>query len=245
MSYIGNTAQNQAYAPAIDYFNGDGVTTAFTLSRPVATVAQMIVVVANVPQNPSSAYTVNGNIITFTSAPPSGSSNIWVEYTSPITQVIAPSPGTVQQSSLAANVCGNAPAFSAYGNAQTIANTTWTKIQFQTKEFDTASAFDNTTNYRFQPLIAGYYQFTSSVYYGSTAAGQTLSLYRNGAEFKRGSLNGGVSGGGTQSIVTALIYLNGSTDYVEVYMYQNSGGSITTNGGANLQYFQAAMVRSA
>jgi hypothetical protein len=86
MAYIGNTVQNQGFTPAIDYFNGNGVTVTFTLSRPVASVAQMIVAIDNVIQNPSSAFTVSGNSITFTSAPLSGTNNIWVEYTSLITQ---------------------------------------------------------------------------------------------------------------------------------------------------------------
>jgi len=93
--YIGNTVQNQGFTPQVDFFSGNASTTAFTLSRPVASVYQMIVNVANVDQNPGSAYTVSGNTITFSSAPPSGTNNIWVEYTSLITQVIAPSPGTV------------------------------------------------------------------------------------------------------------------------------------------------------
>lgn len=86
MAYIGNTVQNQGFTPAIDYFNGNGVTVTFTLSRPVVSVAQLIVAVDNVIQNPSSAFTVSGNSITFTSAPLSGTNNIWVEYTSLITQ---------------------------------------------------------------------------------------------------------------------------------------------------------------
>ena len=85
MPYIGNTVQNQGFAPAIDYFNGNGVTVTFTLSRPVASVAQLIVAIDNVIQNPSSAFTVAGNAITFTSAPLAGTNNIWVEYTSLIT----------------------------------------------------------------------------------------------------------------------------------------------------------------
>jgi hypothetical protein len=89
MAYIGNTVQNQGFTPAIDYFNGNGVTVTFTLSRPVASVAQMIVAIDNVIQNPSSAYTVSGNAITFTSAPLSGTNNIWVEYTSLITTYAA------------------------------------------------------------------------------------------------------------------------------------------------------------
>jgi hypothetical protein len=85
MAFIGNTVQNQGFTPAIDYFNGNGVTVTFTLSRPVASVAQVIVAVDNVIQNPSSAFNVVGNSITFTSAPLSGTNNIWVEYTSLIT----------------------------------------------------------------------------------------------------------------------------------------------------------------
>jgi hypothetical protein len=102
MSYIGNTSVTQAFTPAIDYFSGTGSATAFTLSRPVASVAQVQVVVNNVAQNPSSAYTVSSNTITFTSAPSAGTNNIYVYYTSPITQVIAPGQGTVGVTQLSA-----------------------------------------------------------------------------------------------------------------------------------------------
>jgi len=102
MSYIGNTNTTQAFTPAIDYFSGNASTTAFTLSKPVASVAQIQVVVNNVAQNPSSAYTVSSNTITFTSAPSAGTNNIYVYYTSPITQLIAPSQGTVGLTQLTA-----------------------------------------------------------------------------------------------------------------------------------------------
>jgi hypothetical protein len=95
MAYIGNTAEQQAFTPAIDYFSGNGVTTAFTLSRPVASVAQVQATIENVPQNPGTAFTVSGNTITFDGAPASGTNNIYVYYTSPITQVIQPGQGTV------------------------------------------------------------------------------------------------------------------------------------------------------
>ena len=100
MAYLGNSPTQQAFTPAIDYFSGNGSTTAFTLSRPVASVAQVQVTIDNVAQNPSSAFTVSANTITFTSAPLSGTNNIYVYYTSPITQVIAPSQGTVQTAQL-------------------------------------------------------------------------------------------------------------------------------------------------
>jgi hypothetical protein len=95
MAFIGNTNTTQAFTPAVDFFSGNASTTAFTLSRPVASVAQVQAVVNNVAQNPSDAFTISGNTITFTSAPSSGTNNIYVYYTSPITQVIAPGQSTV------------------------------------------------------------------------------------------------------------------------------------------------------
>lgn len=95
MSYLGNTPTQQGFIPAIDFFSGNGSTTAFTLSRPVASVAQVQATIENVPQNPGTAFTVSGNTITFDGAPASGTNNIYVYYTSPITQVIQPGQGTV------------------------------------------------------------------------------------------------------------------------------------------------------
>jgi len=111
MSYIGNTSTTQAFTPAVDFFSGTGSATAFTLSRPVASVAQVQVTIDNVAQNPSSAYTISSNTITFTSAPLSGTNNIYVYYTSPITQVIAPGQGTVTATSMASSTGTGAGVF--------------------------------------------------------------------------------------------------------------------------------------
>ena len=109
MAFIGNTNTTQAFTPAVDFFSGNASTTAFTLSRPVASVAQVQVNISNVPQNPSDAYTVSGSTITFTSAPPSGTNNIYVYYTSPITQVITPGQGTVGSSNIVSGVTLTSP----------------------------------------------------------------------------------------------------------------------------------------
>ena len=95
MAYIGSTPTAQGFSPAIDYFNGDGSTTVFTLSRSVATAAQVQIVVNNVPQNPGSAFTVVGNSVTFSSPPPVGAGNIYIYYTTLNSSAIAPSAGTV------------------------------------------------------------------------------------------------------------------------------------------------------
>ena len=84
-------------------------------------------------------------------------------------------------------VSGNMPAFSAYqSTAQTLSSSTITKIQFQTKEFDTASAFDNTTNYRFNPQVSGYYQVNSVIQVNSASTNMYAAIYKNGTNYKQG-----------------------------------------------------------
>lgn len=96
MSYIGNTPTSQAFAPGTDTFNGDGTTVAFTLSRNVATVNDIQVVVNNVVQQPT-AYTVASTTLTFSAAPSSGTANIYVRYLSTNLQTIAPQQGSVNK----------------------------------------------------------------------------------------------------------------------------------------------------
>lgn len=80
MAFIGNSNTVQASVGTISYFNGDGSTTSFSLGVSPQSVAQVQIYINNVPQNPSSAFSISGNTITFTSAPPVGASNIVVYY---------------------------------------------------------------------------------------------------------------------------------------------------------------------
>jgi hypothetical protein len=100
MSYIGSTPTTQSFIAGTDYFNGNGSTTAFTLSRPVVSVNDIQAVVNNVVQVPNDAYNVSGSTITFTSAPSSGTGNVYVRYLSTTTQSITPSQNTVSYSTL-------------------------------------------------------------------------------------------------------------------------------------------------
>jgi hypothetical protein len=83
--YLGNevlTATSANSNTHIDEFNGDGSTTAFTMTRaPAANTAENYAVfVDNVYQRygASYAYTGSGSVITFSSAPPAGTNNIQV-----------------------------------------------------------------------------------------------------------------------------------------------------------------------
>ena len=55
----------------------------------------------------------------------------------------------------------SAPSFSArITSNQSVSATTWTKMACATEMWDTDSKYDNTTNYRFTPTVAGYYMFS-------------------------------------------------------------------------------------
>jgi hypothetical protein len=140
----------------------------------------------------------------------------------------------------------NGPAFSAYksGANQSLTSNTYTKIVFESEEFDTNSCFDSTTNYRFTPTVAGYYQISVRVEISGSGSSRNLAtIYKNGSIFKTGTDIGGLSPSTLGATVSALIYFNGSTDYVEVYAYVAS--TMSANSGALTTYFQGAMVRAA
>ena len=144
----------------------------------------------------------------------------------------------ITQPELATGVAGTGPAFSAYqSSAQTVTLNTFTKILFQTEEFDTNSNFASST---FTPTVAGYYLITSAIEPASAQTFQYIFVYKNGSNFKQNS-NG--SSAGTGSALSALIYLNGSTDYLEIYTYLSVTSTISANSRST--YFQASMVRSA
>ena len=107
MSYIGNNPVTQSFISGTDYFNGTGSQTAFTLSRTVASINDIQVTVNNVVQQPNDAYTISGTTLTMTSAPSSGTNNVYVRYLSTTTQAITPSQGTVSWNTLDSNVQGD------------------------------------------------------------------------------------------------------------------------------------------
>jgi hypothetical protein len=162
---------------------------------------------------------------------------------------------TIVQSDLATGVAGNGPAFSAYysGAGQTISVSTYTKVILNTEAFDTNSCFDPTTNYRFTPNVAGYYQINGLVKFSTSSAFflqnvATVAIFKNGSAYRGGTQNtiGGASY--TAFSVSDVVYLNGSTDYVELYTahtYSPSIATLATDSGAVTVYFSGSMVRAA
>ena len=329
MSYIGNAPISAAFLT--DTFSGNGSTVAFTMTVAPANTSSIIVAITGVLQDPST-YSVSGTTLTFSAAPPSGTSNISVRYlgipasgvtttayrtvtnftatagqtsfstpsytvgyidvyrngvrlvstdytattgttvvlnnactvgdsvvtesfyVSSVLNAIPATAGSVStsylvdasvtQAKLGTGVAGNGPTFSVYASAtQSISAGTWTKMQFNTKEWDTASCY-STSTYRFTPNVAGYYHITGST--ESNAVAQNFYLcgvYKNGVEYSYGANFPTSASAGPGSIVSTLVYLNGSTDYVELWAV---GTNAWTRGNSRVaSYFQGVLVRSA
>ncbi len=145
-------------------------------------------------------------------------------------------PGSVTQAGLGANVAGNGPAFSAYlGADQTITSSVWTKVLLNTKEYDSANSFDNVTNNRFQPSVAGYYQLNWNVAnYSSTTPTRLISgVNKNGTQTAVGSDIASTSSAFNFSSGSCLVYLNGTTNYVELFAYVIATTAKVTSGLSN------------
>lgn len=136
----------------------------------------------------------------------------------------------------------NAPAFSAYANAQTsLASGAQTKVNFQVEDFDTNSNFASS---RFTPTVAGYYQLNARIQFSGSATNVAAYIHKNGTQvlvgqYIPGSLSGPVA------TVSGLVYLNGTTDYVEAMGYHLTGSSVNTNAAADATRFDGHLVRPA
>lgn len=139
------------------------------------------------------------------------------------------------------------PAFSAYrgtSDQTPITANTWVKVQLNTETFDTDSAFDSMANYRFQPAVAGYYQINGNVLINSSSTVTTggAQVYKNGAGVATSVMQS--PGTATTVCVATVVYLNGSTDYVELYGYGNGVGTLYFGQGVNTTTMSGVLVRA-
>jgi hypothetical protein len=129
----------------------------------------------------------------------------------------------------------NTPAFQAnLSSNQSVTNNTYTKIQCNTEIFDTNSAYDNSTNYRFtvpSEEAGRYFIYGNTGIYGNTTTdvkNAYLSIYKNGSLLHENRNDIGSTPYETQIPITIASILDLSvSDYVELY------GVVNTNSGSN------------
>ena len=154
------------------------------------------------------------------------------------TAVTTGSTAVVSQAMLATNVAGNGPAFGAYlAGYQSISSGSYTKVTFDTEEFDTNSNFSTS---RFTPTVAGYYELNSCVSCQSAYNTLKVAIYKNGSVHKVGF---NVQTNAISGNVSSVVYANGSTDYFEIYAF--FGTTQTAEPSADSTYFNGSLIRSA
>jgi hypothetical protein len=140
----------------------------------------------------------------------------------------------------------NIPATSVYAASdQSVTTATPTKVAFGAGVFDTNGSWVGPSQ-RFLPSVTGYYQINTSVYFGnSTLTSARVSLYKNGTEDKRlsawaGSVTDPITLNGS-----AIVFLNGTTDYIEVWANAVGTGLFfgLASDAAQASRFEAVFVR--
>jgi hypothetical protein len=128
----------------------------------------------------------------------------------------------------------NTPAFQAtMSGTQSMSDNTETKIQFDTEVFDTAGAYDHSSNYRFTPQTAGKYYVYSKVRLQSATSSQLKSAYN--FIYKNGSASEQTYWLFWDSFIrsasptaSTVVEMNGSSDYLECYgLVDVNSGSVT------------------
>jgi hypothetical protein len=134
------------------------------------------------------------------------------------------------------------PAFAAQlsGN-QSLSNNSATKINFNSEDLDTNSAYDNSSNYRFTPAIAGYYFVYALLAFDELYDGSTgyCMIYKNGSHFFSGTQMTGANTSMAVAQVSATIYLD-DNDYVEIYGQHNHGSNRNVIGNSTTESFFGA-----
>lgn len=122
-------------------------------------------------------------------------------------------------------------------SAATSLTSSYNKINFAVENYDTNNEFESS---RFTPTVEGYY-FISAVYQMDASAATLAAIFKNGSIWSYGEHPNTAQVSPVRNI-NSIVYLNGSTDYIEIYGY-SSPTSNTNTTNATLSKFQAVFIR--
>ena len=121
--------------------------------------------------------------------------------------------------------------FATNSAADSIANATATILKYNSEVFDTLSEFVNGTGI-FTARNAGYYQITASALSASVAWGigerWEIQIFKNGTLYMGGDYSAADAASTIQrgSKVSAVVYMNGTTDTLDSRVVHNQGGPV-------------------
>ena len=257
MAYIGNIpAESYSAFQKQDFTTS--ATTSYTLDNPVANANELALFINFVRQEPTTAYSASGTTLTLTSTT-SSSDDMYCVYLGKAVQTVNPPNASVGTSQLASSLdlssktitlasnMTNAPAFEAHlSSSQALTDSVYTKVEFDNEIFDTNNAYDNSTNYRFTPQVAGKYFVYGDINADPVGTAQlihaSIHIYKNGSDIRRHETNFNNNYARRFNVsIACVIDMNGSSDYLEIFGYANdSSGNPQLNAVApNNNFFGA------
>ena len=119
-------------------------------------------------------------------------------------------------------------AYMKLGSDQTIANTTWTKVNLNQSNWDTDSGFDS-GNYKYTIPTTGKYQVNYSAYISGVDEGEYCQarVYKNGSSNNESFARSYSQNNIEITVARSYIFDFTANDYLELYVYQNSGSDST------------------
>jgi hypothetical protein len=143
--------------------------------------------------------------------------------------------GTIKRIDFSHIKSSNTPRFYAYRNGtQSIANNTYTVVQFNAENYDSDNTFDSSTNYRFTPAVSGFYFLHVNVATDSESQhNYHITIRKNGSAIARGKV-----GNENRTSQGLTITIESDTnDYFDAEVMQDSGGGRNILGGSEYTWF--------
>jgi len=130
-------------------------------------------------------------------------------------------------------------------SAQSIPRVTYTKVEFKTETYDLDGLFDTTT-YRYTPQVAGYYYVAFNVILTGQASGYEIyaEIKKNGSSVMKSHSGGSQNYGSlSQADVYGIVQCNGSSDYLDAYLWHNNANSASRSPDVNMTRMLGYLVR--
>ena len=186
-------------------------------------------------------------------APAATSSNAALELTLPVDdgtsgQYLKTDGSGVLSFATAASNGITGPCFRVSRNSgtQNVDTSTATLVEFNLEDYDSASAW-NTSTHRFTPQVAGWYQFNGQITLntGATNCILQVGLYKNGTEVRWAQQHSDAQAIDHTLQITSQIEVNGSSDYIDIRVWQNIGSTIGIVERTNkVTFFEGFLVRA-
>jgi hypothetical protein len=137
---------------------------------------------------------------------------------------------------------GSTPAFFAHlGSNQTgVSDDTWTKVNFNTEVFDSDGTYDNSSNYRWTPAVAGKYYIFANVRMDGAADGSNtheIAVYKDGSLIATSRKTQGSQWSENRATIDIIVDAD-TDDYYEIYGSSNvASGNVNFEAGTISTYF--------